>query len=95
MLEMSSIQYVRNGLDQIKELSFLLTLSEPHQKMHDLSIGNHAPDCLKKKLKYVCCTRWVEQIKELGDFEDLYISIVFCLESMSVNEGGFVTGRFQ
>ena len=54
--------------------------------MLELSIENHAPDCLKKKLKNVCRTRWVEQITGLDDFEDLYISIVFCLEPMSVNE---------
>ena len=55
--------------------------------MLELSIESHAPDCLKKKLKNVCCTRWFEQITGLDDFEDLYISIVFCLELMSVNEG--------
>ena len=32
-------------------------------------------------------TRWVEQITGLDNFEDLYISIAFCLESMGVNEG--------
>ena len=57
-----SIQYVRNVLDQIKELSFFFSFSEPRQKMLDLSIENHAPDCLKKKLKNGCCTRSVEQI---------------------------------
>ena len=85
--ESCSIQDVRNVLDQIKELSFFFNFSEPHQKMLDLSIENHAPDCLKKKLKNVCRTRWVEQITGLDDFEDLYISIVFCLESVSINEG--------
>ena len=55
--------------------------------MLDLSIENHAPDCLKRKLKNVCRTRWVEQIAGLDDFEDLYISIACCLESMSVIEG--------
>ena len=82
-----SIQYVKNIFDQIKELSFFFNFSEPRQKMLDLSIENHAPDCLKKKLKNVCRTRWVEQITGLDDFEDLYISTAFCLESMSVNEG--------
>ena len=49
---------------------------------------DHAPDCVKSKLKNVCRTRWVEQNTGLDDFEDLYVSIiVFCLESMSVNEG--------
>ena len=55
--------------------------------MLHLSIEIHAPDCLKKKLKKVCRTRWAEQITGLDDFENLYISIVFCLESMNVNEG--------
>ena len=55
--------------------------------MIDLSIENHTPDCLKKKLKNVSSTRWVEQITELDDFKELYVSIVFYLESMSFNEG--------
>ena len=82
-----SIQYVRNVLDQIKELSFFFNFFDTRQKMLDFSIENHAQDCLKKKLKNVCRTRWVEQITGLEDFEDLYISIAFCLEFMSVNEG--------
>ena len=93
MVASCSIQYVRNALDQIKELSFFFIFSEPRQKMLGLSIGNHAPDCLKKKLKNICRTRWAEQITGLDDFEDLYISIVFCLESMSVNEGGVYNGE--
>ena len=54
-----SIQYVINVLDQIKELSIFFNFSESRQKMVDLFIENHAPDHLKKKLKNVCCTRWV------------------------------------
>ena len=45
-----SIQYIRNVLDQIKELSFFFNFSETRQKMLDLSIENHTPDYLKKKL---------------------------------------------
>ena len=55
--------------------------------MLDLSIENHASDSLKKKFKNVCRTRWVKQITGLEDFEDLYISVIFCLESMNVDEG--------
>ena len=36
-----------------------------------------------------CLTRWVEQITSLDDFDYLYILIVCCLESMSVNERRF------
>ena len=55
--------------------------------MLDLSMENHAPDCLKRRLNNVCCTRWVDQIIGLDDFEDLYVSIVFYLQSVSVIEG--------
>ena len=55
--------------------------------MLELSIENHSPDCLNKKLKNVCRTRRVDQIIGFDKFEDLYISFVFCLESMSVNKG--------
>ena len=41
---------------------------------------------MKKKLKNVGHTTWVEQITGLKDFEDLYISVIFCLESMNVDE---------
>ena len=71
-----SIQGITNVLDQIK-LSFFFTFSEPCPKILKLSIENHTPDCLKKKLKNVCHTRWVEQIIVLGDFEGLFISISF------------------
>ena len=81
------IQYVRNILDQIKKLSFFFNFSKLSQKMIDFSIENHALHCLKKKLKNVGRTRWVEQITGLDDSEDLYTAISFCLESMSVNEG--------
>ena len=57
-----NIQYVRNVIDQSKHLSFFFTFSEPRHKMLDLSIENHAPDCLKKKLKNVSGARWVELI---------------------------------
>ena len=63
-----SIQYVRNSQHQIKELSFFVNFFEPRQKMLDLSIEYHSPDCLKKKLKNVCRTRAVEWITGLDDF---------------------------
>ena len=69
-----SIQCIRNVLDQIKELSFFFTFSEPRQKMLKLSIENHAPDFLMKKLKNICYTRWVEQITVLDDFEGFFVS---------------------
>ena len=62
MVTSCSIQYVRNVLGQIKELSSFLNFSEPCQKKLDNPTENHALVCLKKKLKNICRTRWIEQI---------------------------------
>ena len=82
-----NIRIVQNVLDQIKELSYFFNYSEPRQKILDACIENYAPTSSKKKLKDVCRTRWVERITGLDDFEELFISIVFCLEQMSLNVG--------
>ena len=80
-----NIQIVRNVLDQIKELSYFFNYSEPRQKILDTCVENYVPNSIKKKLKDICCTRWVERITGLDDFEELFIPIVFCLEQMSLN----------
>ena len=84
-----SINHVRTVLDQIKELSFFSNFPEPRQKMLHLFIEGHASDLLKRRLKSVCCTRLVEQITGLDDFDNLYVSLLFCSDSMSVNEERF------
>ena len=50
------------------------------------SIKEHAPDFQNKKSDF-CPTRWVEKVTGLDDFEDLFASVVFCLEEMSLNIG--------
>ena len=72
-----SIQNVRNVRDQIKEISFFFNVPEPRQK-------NATPFPRKP------CSRLLEKEIEkylLDDFEGLYISNAFWLESMGVNEG--------
>ena len=81
-----SIQYVRNVLNHIKELSFYFNFSESYQKMLELSIEKDAPDCLKKNLENDCRTRWVQQMTGLDEFENHFILVVFCLEYISSNE---------
>ena len=43
-------------------------------------------DCLKKKLKNVYYIRWIKQITESNDFEDLFISFLLWLESVSFHK---------
>ena len=50
------------------------------------SVKEHAPDS-QKKLSDFYPTRWAVKITGLDGFEDLFGSIVFCLEEMSLNMG--------
>ena len=80
-----SIQFVRNVMDQIKEISYFFNLSQTRQNVLEKSISEHSPDSKKKKLIDVCRTRWVERVYGLDIFEEIYVSIVFAFEEMSLN----------
>ena len=51
-----------------------LVVATSYQKVLDLSIENHLPGCLNKKLENVFHTRWVKQITELHDFGGLFFN---------------------
>ena len=51
------------------------------------SIKEHALDSEKKKLPDFCPIRWVEKVTGLDDSEDLFATVEFCLEEMSLNMG--------
>lgn len=88
-----SIQCVRNALDQIKEHSFFFNFFKPGQNMLGISTENHALDCMKKKLKNICCTRCVEEIIGLDNFEHLFFYLCFIQNPRVSIGGGFVARR--
>nr|XP_047145808.1 zinc finger MYM-type protein 1-like [Hydra vulgaris]XP_047145866.1 zinc finger MYM-type protein 1-like [Hydra vulgaris] len=72
------IQEVRNMMEHVKQLSYFFNFSESRQNLLEVAITEHCPLATKKKLIDVCCTRWVERITGLDDFENLFVPIVFC-----------------
>ena len=46
----------------------------------------YAPDVDKNKLKDVCRTRWIERVNGMATFEELFIPIIYCLETMKFNK---------
>ena len=80
-----SVQMVRNVLEQIKELSYFFNLSETRQLILEKNVTNLCPDSTKHKLKDVYRTRWVERIKGMDVFQELFVPLVYTLDEMSLN----------
>lgn len=81
-----TIPKVRDMLAEVKELSYFFNFSQGRQQILDESISKLCSGSeKKKKLKDVCRTRWIDRVKGLSDFEQLYPSIFDCLERMDQN----------
>ena len=77
-----TVREVRNMMDQIKDISYFLNLSQPRQQMLEIAIKSLCPESRSTKL---CRTRWVERIVGLDHFEQMFIAIVKTFEDMSTN----------
>ena len=81
-----TIPPIRDMLAEVKEMCYFFKFSQSRLIFLDESITKFCGKSdVQKRLKDVCRTRWVERIKGLSQFEELYVSIVNCLETMSVN----------
>ncbi|XP_065642336.1 52 kDa repressor of the inhibitor of the protein kinase-like [Hydra vulgaris] len=80
-----NVQYVKNLLTHVKEVSYFFNLSPTRQQKLEEHIESTIPSAVKKKFKDVCRTRWVEKVSGLDTFQELFIPLVFCLEEMSLN----------
>ncbi|XP_065658729.1 52 kDa repressor of the inhibitor of the protein kinase-like [Hydra vulgaris] len=80
-----NVQYVKNLLAHVKDVSYFFNLSPTRQQNLEEHIERTAPVAGQKKLKDVCRTRWVEKVNGLDTFQELFISLVSCLEEMSLN----------
>ncbi|XP_065642801.1 52 kDa repressor of the inhibitor of the protein kinase-like [Hydra vulgaris] len=80
-----NVQYVKNLLAHVKDVSYFLNLSPTRQQSLEEHIERTAPVAGKKKLKDVCRTHWVEKVNILDTFQELFIPLVSCLEEMSLN----------
>ncbi|XP_047134683.1 52 kDa repressor of the inhibitor of the protein kinase-like [Hydra vulgaris] len=80
-----NVQYVKNLLAYVKEVSYFFNLSPTRQQKLEEHIECTVPIAVKKKLKDVCRTRWVEKVNGLDTFQELFIPLASCLEEMSLN----------
>ncbi|XP_047129556.1 52 kDa repressor of the inhibitor of the protein kinase-like [Hydra vulgaris] len=60
-----NVQYVKNLLAYVKEVSYFFYLSPTRQQKLEEHIECTVPIAVKKKLKDVCRTRWVEKVNGL------------------------------
>ncbi|XP_057316227.1 52 kDa repressor of the inhibitor of the protein kinase-like [Hydractinia symbiolongicarpus] len=79
------IQAVENVMGQIRDISFFFNYSETRRLILERNIKEHCPSATKYKLFNVCATRWVERIKGMEVFNDLYVAIVNTLDEMNLN----------
>ena len=79
------IQNVRNMLDRVKSICYFFNLSEPRNSKLQENIKIHAPEESRTKLVDVCKTRWIERIKGLEIFYDLFPVILKTFHEMSLN----------
>ncbi|XP_065671304.1 52 kDa repressor of the inhibitor of the protein kinase-like [Hydra vulgaris] len=80
-----NVQYVKNLLTHVKKVSYFFNLSPSRQQKLEEHIESTVPSAVKKKLKGVCRTRWVEKVNGLDTFQELFIPLVSCLEEMSLD----------
>ena len=71
-----TVREVWNMMDQIKDISYFLNLSQPWQQMLEAAIKSLCPESRSTNLIDVCRTRWVERIFGLDHFEEMFIAIV-------------------
>jgi hypothetical protein len=80
------VKGVRDMLAEVKEICYFFKFSQGRLKFLEESINRLGEkEDKKKRLKDVCRTRWVDRIKGLSQFEELFVSIVDSLETMNLN----------
>lgn len=83
-----SIHYVRNMMDQIKQITYFFKFSETRLKSLRSNVANLCDHPNHAHLIDVCKTRWVERIIGMGIFNDLFEGILSTFDEMAINEGG-------
>ena len=63
---------VNNMLKIVQKISYFFQFSEQRQLCFEKHISNFCPSSSSKKLKDPCKTRWVERIKDLDLFIELF-----------------------
>ena len=81
-----SIQKVKIMMDVVKEISDTFNNSPKRQEVFISIVLENILEDKRSKLTSVCRTHWVEHIKSIDDFLELYPAVVKALEMMRTNE---------
>ena len=76
---------VSNMMELIQKISDFFRHSEQRQLAFQKYVLEYAPHCSKSKLKDPCKTRWIERIKDLDLFIDLFEPLWMTLDIMRNN----------
>ena len=72
-----SVPLVRNTFHQIKDISYFFNLSDTRRMILEKNVLDHCPESQKMKLRDVCRTRWIERVKGMDIFQELFVAIFF------------------
>ena len=89
------ITSVNNMLEIAHKISDFFRLSEQRQLFFKTKIEELSPTSTKKKLRDPCRTRWVERIKDLEFFLELFHPLWATLEEMKINANGVFNNKTQ
>ena len=79
---------VNNMMETVQKISFFFKNSEQRQRSFEKHVAQFCPTSSSKKLRDPCKTRWVERIKDLDLFIELFEPLWSTLESMKTNLSG-------
>ena len=78
-------------IDTAKKISYFFQFSEQRQKCFEKHVSQFCPSTSSKRLRDPCKTRWVERIKDLDIFIELFEPLWSTFDDMRTN----VEGRFN
>ena len=75
-------------LDTVQKISYFFQYSEQRQLFFEEHVSKFCPLSTSKKLRDPSSTRWVERIKNLDLFIELFQALWSTLDAMRVNKSG-------
>ena len=85
-----SVHYVRNMMDQIKQITYFFKYSETRLTVLRKNVSGFCNSPHYAHIIDVCNTRWVERIIRMGVFNDLFEGILLTFEEMAINANGTI-----
>jgi len=90
-----NITSVNNMIETVQKISYFFQYSEQRQLCFERHVSKFCPKSTSKKLRDPSRTRWVERIKDLDLFIELFQPLWSTLDTMRVNESGTYNKKTQ